>query len=64
MIMIINYDRKLCSKLNHNLQSQIYDRKTFMVQATGANPKKLFVEFFLPFSKLDRFSAWRNNERV
>jgi hypothetical protein len=33
----VNYDRKVCYKLKHtlNLMSIIYDRKTFIVQATG-----------------------------
>ncbi len=31
----MNYGHKLHSKLKRNLRSYIYDRKTFIVQATG-----------------------------
>jgi hypothetical protein len=32
---VINYDCKWRSKLKHNLWLSIYDRKTFIAQATG-----------------------------
>ncbi len=38
---ITNYDRKLDSKLKPYLQSYIYDRKTFIVQARGLVITKL-----------------------
>ncbi len=43
LVRIINYDHKLCSKLKCNLQSSIYNRKTFIVQATGHNDVKIIV---------------------